>query len=258
MSARLSPSVSWAEDASRETRTTGVRRLDEMLGGGLPRPSATLLCGSPFTGKSVLWKIALLAGLREGTPAIVLLTDRTAQRVRRALTRLDEGYPGYETRGLVWYVDTYSRGAGADEPLLQTHYVDGANQLDAMSAALDRAREAVRAAGHEEHRFVIASLSTLLLANGTRDMLPFLHCTLGKAEAAGAVSLVALEEDAHPPSEVAYIRHVVDDAIELKNEGSERLLRVEGAHGERRRWIEYEWSETGFEITGSIGATRIR
>lgn len=244
---------------SQGRRTTGLDRLDFLLGGGLVPGETTLLCGPPFTGKGVLWRRAVATGLAEGIPAILLLTDRSTDRVRSELASYDPNFAAHEDEGLVYWVDTVSRSIGADEPFNQAHYIDGATRLEAISDALERARKEVRKAGFEEHRFVVDSASTLLLCNGARTVLPFLQEVLGRAGRANATTLVSLERGLHPEPEVQIVRHLVDGVVDMKTEGTENLLRVEGPRmGNARIWIEYEWGEAHFDITGSISSTRIR
>lgn len=244
--------------SDQERRSTGIERLDHILGGGLPPGSATLVCGEPFSGKTMLAKLSLLQGLREGIPAIVLTTDIPAERFRAQLAALDEDYPGYEADGLVWYVDTYSRAIGADDPLVQTHYLDSANQLEALRAALERARAGASEIS-EEHVLVVDSLTTLLLSNDAQEMLPFLQQMLGQASKMGAVTLLSLERGVHKDREVELVRHLVDGTIDLRVDNTQRVLQVEGPHvREPLKWIEYEWGASRFEITGSTSSSRIR
>ncbi|HMA36734.1 MAG TPA: ATPase domain-containing protein [Chloroflexia bacterium] len=56
----------------------GLPELEQMLGGGLPRVSSTLVAGSPGTGKTLLSLHFLLAGVRQGEPGLYVGFQETA------------------------------------------------------------------------------------------------------------------------------------------------------------------------------------
>ena len=78
------PDDSIAEPEGLDARTpTGVAGLDDMLGGGLPRASATVVQGGTGTGKTMLGLQFLLEGARQGEPGIHFALEETANQLRR-------------------------------------------------------------------------------------------------------------------------------------------------------------------------------
>jgi circadian clock protein KaiC len=69
--------ASFAERAS-----TGLPGLDEMLGGGLPRSSSTVVQGATGTGKTLLGLQFLLEGARRGEPVAHFTLEETADQLR--------------------------------------------------------------------------------------------------------------------------------------------------------------------------------
>jgi circadian clock protein KaiC len=69
--------ASFAERAS-----TGIAGFDEMLGGGLPRESSTVVQGATGTGKTLLGLQFLLEGARRGEPGIHFTLEETADQLR--------------------------------------------------------------------------------------------------------------------------------------------------------------------------------
>lgn len=69
-------------DASDARVLTGVRGLDEILGGGLPGRRLYLLQGSPGSGKTTLALQFLLEGARVGERALYISLSETAEEVR--------------------------------------------------------------------------------------------------------------------------------------------------------------------------------
>jgi len=65
-----------------ERASTGVAGYDEMLGGGLPRSSATVVQGGTGTGKTLLGMQFLLDGAKRGEPGIHFGLEETPEQLR--------------------------------------------------------------------------------------------------------------------------------------------------------------------------------
>jgi circadian clock protein KaiC len=79
---------------------TGAPGLDEMLGGGLPRASATVIQGGTGTGKTLLGLQFLLEGARNGEPGIHFTLEETSNQLRRIAQGLGWDLRSLEERGL--------------------------------------------------------------------------------------------------------------------------------------------------------------
>src|SRR5579885_1775431 len=61
---------------------TGIRGLDEITGGGLPRNRPTLVCGSPGSGKTLLGMEFLVRGaVRYGEPGVFFAFEETEEEL---------------------------------------------------------------------------------------------------------------------------------------------------------------------------------
>lgn len=86
--ARFFPRVSApAETTESETiserAATGIAGLDELLHGGLPRNSTTLVQGGTGTGKTLLGLQFLIEGVRRGERGVMFTLEETASQLRR-------------------------------------------------------------------------------------------------------------------------------------------------------------------------------
>lgn len=68
-------------------KSMGIPRLDEMLRGGLPAGSTTLLLGASGTGKTLLGSHFLLAGSAQGEPGLSFGFSETPSQLERKLAR---------------------------------------------------------------------------------------------------------------------------------------------------------------------------
>ncbi|MCL4324414.1 MAG: hypothetical protein M1144_02995, partial [Candidatus Thermoplasmatota archaeon] len=102
----------FARETKAERAKTGVRRLDDLLIGGLPIGCNVLINGSKHTGKEVLAMYLVAEGLRRMVPALWVLTDTDPETIRAGMTAILPTYLEYERRGLVRYIDLYSMNLG--------------------------------------------------------------------------------------------------------------------------------------------------
>jgi len=84
-----------------ERASTGVAGLDEMLGGGLPRSSSTVIQGATGTGKTLLGLHFLLEGASRGEPGVHFTLEETADQLRGIAQALGWNLLELERRGLL-------------------------------------------------------------------------------------------------------------------------------------------------------------
>ena len=76
---------------------TGIKGLDEISGGGLPRARTTIVCGGPGCGKTMLGMEFLVRGAREfDEPGVLVAFEETPQDMARNVTSL-----GFDLQDLV-------------------------------------------------------------------------------------------------------------------------------------------------------------
>jgi circadian clock protein KaiC len=99
---RVTVPTSATESASTDDRVGfGVAGLDEMLGGGLPRTSATLLEGGTGTGKTLLGLHFLATGAAHGDVGLFLTLEESPGQLRGVARNFGLPFREYEERGLL-------------------------------------------------------------------------------------------------------------------------------------------------------------
>lgn len=76
-----------------QSKTTGLRQLDDVLGGGLVDGSVTLLAGEPGVGKSTLLAQAALAQAALGKRVVYVTGEESPSQIHRRLERLTAPLP---------------------------------------------------------------------------------------------------------------------------------------------------------------------
>jgi circadian clock protein KaiC len=86
--------------------SSGIPKLDEMLGGGIPEGDSLLVAGSAGTGKSLLGTQFIVEGIRQGEPGIVAMFEERPEEYadRAASFGLDLTTPQQEGKLKLLYI----------------------------------------------------------------------------------------------------------------------------------------------------------
>ena len=236
---------------------TGNTRLDDLLNGGIPFGSNIMLYGPPFVGKEVLQGGFIAEGLRKGIPAIWVITDRTPANIREEMESILSGYREYESKGLVRYIDSYSKNM--EEPMEDEHttYIEEPSDLDRIVQEVDEIAREFKDRG-QEYRLAFRSLSTLIAYSDINTAFRFLSPFCGRRKRDGAVSMYTAEKGMHSEQEVQMLGSMMDGMIDFKLEQQKNMLSVQGiADVQSRGLIRYTFTKGGLNI-GSFALDHIR
>jgi KaiC/GvpD/RAD55 family RecA-like ATPase len=89
---------------------TGIKVLDDILGGGLPRPSAVGITGPVGSGKSTLVKQLAAAALEHDFRVVYYAVDESAEDVRDRIASWGVDVSRYESEGRLSFVDMFALG----------------------------------------------------------------------------------------------------------------------------------------------------
>lgn len=246
--------------ATKEIKVrTGVRRLDDLLYGGYPAGAQVLVNGPAHTGKDVLARLFSVEGLRLGVPSIWVVTDKTYQQVRDDLAALYPAYADAEKKGLIRYVDLYSRSVGAAQSSANVRLLSSTDR-----AVLDQLSQTVNAFAEElkeqfsTYRLLFESVSTVTAYLDTMATFRFLQPFVGRRKLDGAVAYYELDSGMHSESDLETLEHMVDGSINLKVDQMKTFLAVRGiTEAQARAWIGYTFNKRSLNL-GSFSLEHIR
>jgi len=236
---------------------TGIDRLDELLKGGIPAVTNTLLYAPPFIGKDTILKHFVLSGLEEGEPVIFVLTDKSFSETREEMKKMDKNFIDHENEGKVKYIDVYSKGVELQEEGQNVIFVDSPINRERITASII-STEREFAKKYKRHRLILDSLSTLIVYSDAKAVFRFLQVVSGTCKRLGATSIFSMTRGMHEEIEVQTIKHLMDGVIEMREEGSRMQIRVQGC-GEvvSRNWIDYLLEKDEIKLTGAFRMSRV-
>lgn len=244
-------------EIKQEKVKTGTARLDDLLLGGMPFGSNVMIYGPPFAGKEVLVNGFIAEGLKKGVPALWVITEKSPKEIRDEMVFVLPGYEEYEKRGLVKYVDSYSRSMGDESKDPYTDYVESPTDYESIQKAIERAcKEFLK--NHDYYRVAFRSISTMIAYLDPNTAFRFLSPIVGRRKRDKAVAMYTIEKGVHGEQEIQMIGSLMDGMIEFKLENLNTFLSIKGiCDVQSRAFIRYSSTKAGVSI-GSFSLDHIR
>ena len=238
---------------------TGIRRLDDLMFGGLPAGAQILVNGPAYTGKDVMARLFSTEGLKLGIPSIWIVTDKTWGQVREDLLGLYPKYEDAEKNGMVRFIDMYSRSVGstASSPWVRLLSPTDKGILEQLSNSVNGLSEELKEK-FPTYRLIFESVSTVTAYLDTSATFRFLQPFTGRRKIDQAVSYYELDRGMHSDADLETLEHMVDGSINLKIEQLKPFLSVKGiGETQSRAWIGYTFTKRSLNL-GSFSLDHIR
>ena len=249
-----------AVEAEREVTKikTGIRRIDDLLYGGFPPNSNILIYGPNYTGKLTFINNFIAQGLRKGIPAIYILTDKTPDELKDSLKVMLPKVDAIEKKGLLKYVDAYSKGMGFDADNPNAVYIENTTDMEEINMAVTNIQKTFPDTV-KWHKIAFYTLSTIMRYSDAMQVFRFLQILTSRNKRAGATSVYCLDQGMFDESDVQTLKSQMGGVLEFKKEDVKTFMRVEGVGDVRTpRWIEYSHSPKDIIIRGSFAEDHIR
>lgn len=225
--------------------TCGDSKLDEALGGGLPRGSNVLLVGETGSGKSSLCRRFLAAGLRSSECCMVITLDDAPTMLRRSLdTMLLKPVSEYEREGSFRLVDGYSwtRGSIGSTERFAVSGILELNQLAGVisDAGMELGQSSVGKAGG---RRILDSITSLFINFELASVQRFAAQLARTATSYGGVTtFYVVEEGAITEQTLNNMKYVMDGLIQFRVDGAHYYTRIANMKWSKfsREWVELE------------------
>src|SRR3989304_4226231 len=174
--------------------STGTRRFDDLLLGGLPMNSHTAFIGPPFVGKEVLIYKFIADGLRAKIPAVIVTTTRPPVDVAKEIAPVLPSLPDFDA--------IYEAVAGVDEELGRQ--------------------------GYPYFRLAYLTLSGSVGLSNDEAALGFIQKLINRLRQSQSVGMFSVEGGMHSEQLLQALEHLLDGAVKFKQEGTKRFLSVHG------------------------------
>jgi len=144
---------------------TGIKGLDEVLNGGLPRGRTVLVVGSPGSGKTTFAVQFLVGGVRAGEAGLYVSLDEKPDRVKADLAAFGWNLDGLEHDGKLTFMDATELKRPGQRLSQRSVQADNPVALTIPELTLGSLVRTVRKVTAEEgtQRIVVDPITALLL-----------------------------------------------------------------------------------------------
>ena len=200
--------------------STGIGKLDVLMGGGYPQDSMILVIAPPGIEK-LLAAIQFLDSAPAGEALACITTDMAPSAI--SLKASEYGLSHAASRQNVRYIDCYSWTIGKEQEKSSADIpVQGPSSLNDLSIAINTViTEAPETA---KKRAVFHSLSTILLYNPPEVVFKFVQITGARLKSQGTTVLYLLESEMHDEKTISTLRHLMDEVMEIRREDGKAKL----------------------------------
>jgi KaiC/GvpD/RAD55 family RecA-like ATPase len=175
----------------------------------VPIGSTILLLGPPGVGKTAFCERLLYYSLKNHTSVLYVILDHPPSRIRDRLK--NKGLTCSEGTNRLTLVDGYSWLIGESE---ERYRVNNLSNLNDLNAKLISVLDDVSA----PFRFILDSISTLLIYNSENEAVHFLERKIARMKHSNNVSIWLLESGIHSCQFYTTLRNMVDYVLEMRFE----------------------------------------
>ena len=238
--------------------TTGIKGLDDVLNGGLPKGRTILVVGSPGSGKTTFAIQFLVGGAKAGEPGLYVALDEKPERVKVNLSSFGWNLDSLENAGKLTFIDaTQLRrpGHSMNPPPVEPENPVGLTLPELTLGSLVRTIRRV-AAEEGTQRMVVDPITSLMLrypdeAKRRRALLLFFDAL----ESTGCSCIVTTELRTSMLARRFQIEEYLSQGVVLLHTMVHEGNVIRGLQVEKMRGIShdsqlrpYQIGETGIEV----------
>ncbi len=205
---------------------TGIKGLDEFLGGGIPRGTSILLLEEPGTKGATFAMKILCEGLAKGEYGQFVSYDHPPALVRSIADDLEFNVRPYEETGKLQIIDGYTQVSGFKQtPTDVEHVIEDISDLSKVQRAFAMARESLGEKADNNLRFIHHTFSVLMLFAGEAPVLKLMRYLSVLAKLNGSIGIFILNPRSHSQTTVSWAMDFSDAVFELSLRGKEKYHR---------------------------------
>ena len=225
---------------------TGIKGLDDLFGGGLPRGTWTLLCGENGTGKTVFAMEFIWRGLCQGEAGLYELTDQPVETQRTYFGSFGWDLASFEISHQFRFRQSFPRYNLSTDPLVS--YLTG--RPSALTTRLFHESMLDMGNGRRLARIVSDSESLTLIRGGFDEEMRALEWSKEWGMKHGITGVRCISRDLQDPQAEAMLRQYHDNVIELRLGDTGRELRIVKMFATEHPvdWMPFEITREGVQL----------
>jgi KaiC/GvpD/RAD55 family RecA-like ATPase len=240
--------------------SSGLARLDQMIGGGVNVGSQILIKGPPYSGKDVLLDYMMASALRSGFPVIYVSSNRAMKDVMKGIVNQIPDFKKFNQSRRVRMYDLFSKHKG-EQVLREGHRIFNI-EVKADFKRFQSDLVMVQESLVQEYGggvMIINSLSPLITQVDQNDLMKFLQVLIARSKGYRFTNVMDLASGIHQETIVNSVEYLMDGTLELRELDSRFSIRLRGFRQNiaTKDWVDYKFTDSSFDLVGSFNEERI-
>ena len=225
---------------------SGIKGLDDLIGGGLPRGTWTLIYGENGTGKTIIGMEFIWQGLCAGEACVYEVTDQPVENLRTYFQSFGWDLDPFEKTQQIRFRQLFPRYSTPDDP--QVTYVAG--RPFAHMTRVFHEEMLKQGTGPQVTRVVSDNESLNLIRSGFEEEIRTLEWSKEWAMRYSISGIRCVSRDLQDPQAEALLRQYHDNIIELRLGDAGRELRIMKMFATEHPvdWMPFEITHEGLQL----------
>jgi KaiC/GvpD/RAD55 family RecA-like ATPase len=227
--------------------TTGIDKLDKILEGGFPQKGAILINGPSGVGKSTFCQQFISRGVAAKDSAVYIALDSDPEDIVKSMNGFGWNMNKYLDGVNAVFLDAYSWKVGGSEEKPWKKILQGGLDINSLNVMFSEILNRIKS---DNKRSVFDSVSSLMLYIPSDIVIKFIPIMIAKARSYNSTQIIVIEEGVHGPEIANTLSYLSDGVIDMKMEGSKRLMRISKMKESAapRDWMEFKIDKSGISL----------
>jgi len=191
---------------------TGIPKLDEVVGGGIPAYKSVLLYAKPGVENTEFAMQMLNYRLKKGDKGLYLVNNKKPDAVRYLLSKYDWNLSDFEKKNALFFLDCYS--GMLSQPSKEKFSVEDPVDVKKLDVAICKALEALK---NQNTLFIFDSLSSFIDLHGfDKELFEYLEHWLRLAYEYHVTPVFIFTEWPYKQSHLTKLKSLFDCVVNIK------------------------------------------
>jgi len=230
-----------AENGVIKRIKTGIKGLDYLLKGGIPKATNILITGAPGAGKTTLAREIIYSSLKNNLKVIYITTAEPPSNIKKQMNLMKCNISEYKEK--IKFIDGYSWRISINQREKAEYQLSSITKLNELEQLFKKAITEMQI--NSDAVILFDSLSDLLLHTEEKSVFKLIQLITGEIKSINSNGIFLIESGIHDERQVSTINYIMDGTIEMRINENKRQIRIKRMADTLHplKWIDFKITE---------------